>query len=77
VIVDSVPGAPFGVRTKVLRLTSDVRERDAGPVLDSKGRIVAAVFGVDTRTSLGMAIPVTALRGRAAARTVESLSACD
>jgi hypothetical protein len=77
VIVDSVPGAPFGVRTKVLRLTSDVREGDAGPVLDAKGRIVAAVFGVDSRTSLGMAIPVTALRGRAAALTVESLNACD
>ena len=77
VIVDSVPGARFGVRTKVLRLTSDVREGDAGPVLDAKGRIVAAVFGVDSRTSLGMAIPVTALRGRAALRTVESLTACD
>jgi hypothetical protein len=76
-IVDSVPGAPFGVRAKVLRLTSDIREGDAGPVLDAKGRIVAAVFGVDSRTSLGMAIPVTALRGRAAARTVESLTACD
>ena len=51
VIVDSVPGAPFGARTKVLRLSATVQEGDAGPVLDAKGRIVGAVFGVDERTS--------------------------
>jgi hypothetical protein len=77
VIVDSVPGAPFGARTKVLRLSSAVRDGDAGPVLDAKGRIVGAVFGVDERTSLGVAVPVAALRGRAAGRTVEALDACD
>jgi hypothetical protein len=75
--VDSVPGAPFGARTKVLRLSSAVRDGDAGPVLDAKGRIVGAVFGVDERTSLGVAVPVAALRGRAAGRTVETLNACD
>ena len=47
VIVDSVPGAPYGAKTKVLRVTSAVQEGDAGPVLDAKGRIVGAVFGVD------------------------------
>jgi hypothetical protein len=77
VIVDSVPGAPFDTPTKVLRLTSDVRDGDAGPVLDAKGRIVGAVFGVDERTGLGVAVPAAALRGRAAARTAEALDACD
>jgi hypothetical protein len=77
VIVDSVPGAPFGAKTKVLRLSSDVRDGDAGPVLDATGRIVGAVFGVDEGTSLGLAVPVSALRGRAARRTVEALDACD
>ena len=77
VIVDSVAGAPFGARTKVLRLSSAVQEGDAGPVLDAKGRFVGAVFGVDERTSLAVAVPVSALRGRAAARTVEALDACD
>jgi len=77
VIVDSVPGAPFGARTKVLRLSSAVQDGDAGPVLDARGRIVGAVFGVDARTSLGVAVPVSALRGRAAGRTVEALDACD
>ena len=57
VIVDSVPGAPYGAKTKVLRVTSAVQEGDAGPVLDAKGRIVGAVFGVDDRTGLGVAIP--------------------
>jgi len=77
VIVDSVPGAPYGTKTTVLRLSSDVRDGDAGPVLDARGRIVGAVFGVDEGTSLGLALPVGALRGRAAGRTVETLDACD
>ena len=77
VIVDSVSGAPFGAKTKVLRLSSAVQDGDAGPVLDARGRIVGAVFGVDEGTSLGLAVPVGALRGRAAGRTVDALDACD
>lgn len=77
VVVDSVRGAPYGAKTKVLRVTSAVAEGDAGPVLDAKGRIVGAVFGVDERTGLGVAIPATALRGRAAGRTLETLEPCD
>ena len=77
VIVDSVSGAPFGAKTKVLRLSSAVQGGDAGPVLDAKGRIVGAVFGVDERTGLGLAIPASALRGHAARRTVGALDACD
>lgn len=77
VVVDSVAGAPFGAKTKVLRLSSAVQDGDAGPVLDAKGRIVGAVFGVDDGTSLGLAVPVGALRGSAARRTVEALDACD
>jgi hypothetical protein len=76
VIVDSVPGAPFGTKTNVLRLTSDVQAGDAGPVLDAKGRIVGAVFGVDEGTSLGLAVPVRALRGRAPRHTLEALDTC-
>ena len=77
VIVDSVPGAPYGAKTKVLRVTSAIQEGDAGPVLDAKGRIVGAVFGVDEGTGLGVAIPAAALRGRAAGRTLETLDSCD
>ena len=77
VVVDSVPGAPYGARTKVLRVTSAVEEGDAGPVLDAKGRIVAAVVGIDPRTTLGAAIPVTAIGGRAAMRRLEALDPCD
>ncbi len=76
VVVDAVPGARYGARTKVLRVTSAVREGDTGPVLDAKGRIVAVVFAVDPRTTLGLAIPVAALRGRGAVRTLEALPAC-
>jgi hypothetical protein len=76
VVVDAVPGARYGARTKVLRVTSAVREGDTGPVLDAKGRIVAVVFAVDPRTTLGLAIPAASLRGRAAARTLEALPPC-
>ena len=77
VVVDSVRGAPYGARTKVLRLTSAVREGDTGPVLDAKGRLVAVMFAVDPRTTLAVALPVSALRGRAATRTLEALDACE
>jgi hypothetical protein len=76
VVVDGVKGARFGARTQVLRLTSEVREGDAGPVLDEKGRVVGAVFGVDEETGLGVAIPVSALRGRAVGK-LEALETCD
>lgn len=76
VVVDSVRGAPHGARTKVLRVTAAVREGDTGPVLDANGRVVAVLFAVEPRTTLGLAIPVSALRGRAVARTLETLSAC-
>ena len=77
VVVDSVPGAPFGARTRVLRVTSDVREGDVGPVLDAKGRIVGVVFGIDSRTTLGLAVPVAALRGRSVGRALETFEPCD
>lgn len=77
VVVDSVAGAPHGVRTPVLRLTSLVREDDVGPVLDAKGRIVGVLFGVDERTTLGLAIPATSLRGLVAKGRLEPLDACD
>lgn len=77
VVVDSVSGAPFGVSTKVLRVTSAVRQGDAGPVVDAKGRVVGVVFAVDERTTLGLALPVSALRGRTLARVAEARDACD
>lgn len=77
VVVDSVAGAPYGARTKLLRVTSLVREGDVGPVLDAGGRLVAVVFAVDETTTLGLAVPVSALRGRSATRVGEALEACD
>lgn len=77
VVVDRVPGAPYGVTATVLRVTSDVREGDAGPVLDASGRVVAALYAVDPRTTLGLALPLSALQGRRAARTLEPLETCD
>jgi hypothetical protein len=77
VVVDSVSGEPYDVPTRVLRLTSEVRKGDTGPVLDPKGRIVAVVIAVDELTTLGVALPASTLRGRALARLGEALEACD
>jgi len=77
VVVDGVSGDAYGVRAGVLRLTSPLIEGDVGPVLDASGRVVAVALAVDPRTTLGVAIPVSALRGNALARTLEALPACD
>jgi hypothetical protein len=77
VVVDAVPGAPYDVPTKLLRVTSAVRDGDVGPVLDAKGRVVAVVFAVDPGTTFGLALPVSSLRGRAVGRVAEALDACD
>jgi hypothetical protein len=76
IVVDSVPGARYGVAGKVLRVTSAVRDDDAGPVIDAKGRVVGVVFAYDERTTLGLALPVSALRGRAVTRSLEARDAC-
>jgi len=77
VVVDTVAGAPFGVRGPVLRLTSDLRRDEAGgPVVDAKGRIVAVAFATDPRTGFAIAAPVSTIRSSVAAGSLESLSRC-
>ena len=78
VIVDSVPGAPYGAKTKVLRVTSAIQEGDAGPVLDAKGRIVGAVFGVDEGRVSGWRSPLPrSAAARPDARSRRSIPATD
>ena len=77
VVVDTVAGAPFGVRGPVLRLTSDLRRDEAGgPVVDAKGRIVAVAFATDPRTGFAIAAPVSTIRSSVAAGSLEALSRC-
>jgi len=77
VVVDTVAGAPFGVRGPVLRLTSDLRRDEAGgPVVDAKGRIVAVAFATDPRTGFAIAAPVSTIRSSVAAGLLEALSRC-
>ena len=78
VVVDRVAGAPFGVRGRVLRLTSALRsDEPGGPVVDAKGRIVAVAFATDPETGFAVAVPLGALRSLVAKRALEALDPCD
>ena len=78
VVVDTVAGAPFGVRGPVLRLTSDLRrDEPGGPVVDAKGRIVAVAFETDPRTGFTIAAPISTIRSSVVAGSLEALSRCD
>ena len=78
VVVDRVAGAPFGVRGRVLRLTSALRsDEPGGPVVDAKGRIVAVAFAADPETGFAVAVPLGALRALVAKRALEALDPCD
>lgn len=77
VLVDSVPGASFGVPSRVLRLSTTVRADGVGGlVLDTRGGLVGVVFATDPRTTLALAIPLPTLRTLLAARDLEALPAC-
>lgn len=77
VVVDTVAGAPFGVRGPVLRLTSDLRhDEPGGPVIDAKGRIVAVAFATDPATGFAIAAPIATIRSSVAAGSLEALSPC-
>ena len=78
VVVDRVPGAPFGVRGRVLRLTSVIPDGEpGGPVIDARGRIVGVAFATDPRTGFAVAVPIRALRSLVAAHALEALPPCD
>ena len=51
--------------------------RGRRPCARCRGTNRRRVFGVDERTGLGLAVPVSALRGHAARRMVGTLDACD
>jgi hypothetical protein len=78
VVVDQVAGRPFGVRGRVLRLTSALPHDDpGGPVIDAKGRIVAVAFATDPGTGLTVAVPLRTLRSLVAVRALEALPSCE
>lgn len=78
VVVDRVAGAPFGLRGRVLRLTSPLRgDEPGGPVIDAKGRIVAVAFTTDPATGLAVAVPLETLGKLVRARALEARPACD
>jgi hypothetical protein len=78
VVVDRVAGAPFGVRGRVLRLTSPLAaDEPGGPVIDAKGRLVAVAFTADPETGLAVAVPLDTLRALVAGRALEALPACE
>jgi S1-C subfamily serine protease len=78
VVVDRVAGAPFGVRGRVLRLTSPLRPDDpGGPVIDAKGRLVGVAFTTDPTTGLAVAVPLDTLRSLVTKRALEAQPPCE
>jgi hypothetical protein len=78
VVVDRVAGARFGVRGRVLRLTSALEpDEPGGPVIDARGRIVAVAFTTDPRTGFAVAVPIRTLRALVAGRALEALPPCE
>jgi len=78
VVVDRVPGARFGVRGNVMRLTSLLPHDDpGGPVIDARGRLVGLAFTTDPRTGLAVAVPAHTLGSLLTPRTLEALPPCD
>lgn len=77
VVVDSVPGAPFGVDGQVVRLTTTLGHGEpGGPVVDAAGRIVAVAFATDPRTGLVVAAPIGTLRSAVDTGALQALPAC-
>ena len=78
VVVDRVAGSPFGVRGRVLRLTSPLGpDEPGGPVIDAKGRLVAVAFTTDPTTGLAVAVPLDTLRSLVKKRALEALPPCE
>lgn len=78
VVVDSVAGAPFGVRGRVMRVASALRrDEPGGPVIDAKGRLVAVAFTHDPGTGLAVAVPIGTLRALVAKRALDALAPCN
>jgi hypothetical protein len=78
VVVDTVAGAPFGVRGAVLRLTSRLHRDDAGgPVVDARGRVVAVAFTTDSSTGFAIAAPIATIRSAVTAGALAALPRCD
>lgn len=76
-VVDRVDGSPFGIPGSVLRLTSHVQPGNSGgPVLDSRGRVVAIIFAEENATGLALAIPVDTLVQQADLGGFETLPPC-
>jgi len=78
VVVDAVAGARFGIKGRVLRLSSKLPEDDpGGPVIDAGGRIVGVAFTTDPGTGFAVAVPVGTLRSLVGARALEAAPTCD
>jgi S1-C subfamily serine protease len=76
-VIDRVDGGKFDVEGTVLRLTATVVPGNSGgPVLDSKGRVVAIVYAIETATGFGLAIPVDTMRRLVDAGGYTGVPAC-
>lgn len=61
-VLAEVPGGPFGFDAPILEISDPVQHGNSGsPLLDASGDVVGVVFGMDTVTHHGLAMPVSTL----------------
>jgi S1-C subfamily serine protease len=76
-VLDYVDGYRFEIPGRVMRLTARVQPGNSGgPVLDSKGKVVAVVYAIERATGYGLAIPVDTLRALIRDGGYETVPSC-
>ncbi len=77
-VIDYVDGSGgLGIPGRVMRLSARVQPGNSGgPVLNSKGKIVAVVYAIEIATGYGLAIPVDTLRTLIRAGGYEAVPPC-
>lgn len=63
VVIDRVNEPRLGIAGTVVRITATIRPGNSGgPLLDKNGRVVGIVYAIETKTRLGLAIPIDTMR---------------
>ncbi len=76
-VIDRIPGEPFGINGRLVRISADVRPGNSGgPLLDRRGRVAGVVFALELDTGLGLAMPMSTVNDLLEQAGTTSVPAC-